>query len=294
MVIVLPIIPRKPYIHVPLFKSYAGGVWMSVENIPVERIKPLFPRSVSDEGLEELATSIKSGAILQHPIVRESRSRKGYYELIAGYRRYLAARRAGFPIIPCIIIECDDAEAFKINLIENIQRENLTDYEVAKRISEFRKLTGYSTTQIALLLGKSQAWVENHLRMLRLEEAISREITPPSKVMEKVPEYTARIILQQPEEIQEKIIKEVVKTIEEEGEPPSARKLERTIKEIVKPKEEPEEKREHGERVVLKTPEEVDRFFEQLAKPSVEETACPRCGCKLKINWSERKIEWDA
>ena len=259
---------------------------MNVIEIPVDRIKPLFPRSVSEEGLEELSTSIKSGTILQYPIVRESKSEKGFYELIAGYRRYLAAKRAGLPTIPCIIIECDNAEAFKINLIENIQRENLTDYEVAKRINEFKKLTGYSTTQIALLLGKSQAWVENHLRMLRLEEVISREITTP-KVMDKLTERHSRIILQHPEEIQKKLMKEVIKTIEEEGEPPSARKLERIAKEIVKP-----ERVEHGERVVLKTPEEVDRFFEQITKPNVEESACPRCGCKLKINWSERKIEW--
>ena len=139
---------------------------MSVTNIPIERIKPLFPRTVSEEGLEELATSIKSGTILQYPIVRESKEERGRYELIAGYRRYLAARRAGFPSIPCVIIECDDAEAFKINLIENIQRENLTDYEIAKRLKEFKDRTGYSVRQISQLLGKSVAWVENHLRML--------------------------------------------------------------------------------------------------------------------------------
>jgi ParB family chromosome partitioning protein len=148
--------------------------------IPIDSIlnNPYQPRgNMGDEGLKELASSIRAHGILQPVIVRKVG--KGF-ELIAGERRLRAARLAGLTEVPAIMRECTDREQALLALIENLQREDLDPIEVARGYKAL--LDGFSLTQekLAADLGTSQSAVSNKLRLLKLPEkiieGISREI----------------------------------------------------------------------------------------------------------------------
>ena len=117
-----------------------------------------------DEALEELADSIREHGILQPLTVR--RLSTGYYQIIAGERRWRAARLAGLSEVPAIVIEADDRKASELALIENLQREDLDPIEEAEG---YRKLMdSYQLTQedVAARVGKSRSAVANALRLL--------------------------------------------------------------------------------------------------------------------------------
>ena len=259
--------------------------------VELQRLRPLFVREVDEEALDELAKSMEAvGGALEPIIARPSKELKGQYDLICGYRRCLAARKLGMTVLTCLEVECDDLEAYQLFLTENLQREGLSDYEVAKRLKEMKERFGLTSYQIAELLGKSQPWVERHLKMLELEkdveEALRGRTMPrgivPSKVMEGMTEYQARAILEQPEPVRKRLVEEVVKRVAEGEEVPSARSLERMARELSKEEARVEEKPEAEPKVVVERtlvarPEDVDRFFEKLlgAKPSEEAPTAP-------------------
>ena len=117
-----------------------------------------------DETLDELADSIREHGILQPLTVR--RLGTGYYQIIAGERRWRAARLAGLNEVPCIVVEADDRKAAELALIENLQREDLDPIEEAEG---YRKLMeGYRLTQedVAARVGKSRSTVANAVRLL--------------------------------------------------------------------------------------------------------------------------------
>jgi len=117
-----------------------------------------------DEALDELADSIREHGILQPLTVR--RLSTGYYQIIAGERRWRAARLAGLSEVPAIVIEADDRKASELALIENLQREDLDPIEEAEG---YRKLMdSYQLTQedVAARVGKSRSAVANALRLL--------------------------------------------------------------------------------------------------------------------------------
>lgn len=119
-----------------------------------------------DTALEELAESIREHGVLQPLTVRRLSS--GYYQIIAGERRWRAARLAGLTEIPAIIVEADDRKVTELALIENLQREDLDPIEEAEG---YRKLMdGYHMTQeeVAARVGKSRSTVANALRLLGL------------------------------------------------------------------------------------------------------------------------------
>ena len=245
------------------------------KSIELSRIKPLFVRDVGEGELEELAKSIEAvGGIVEPVVVRPSKEGDAY-ELICGYRRFLAHKRLGLSVIEAVVVECDDKEAYQLFLIENLQRVNLSDYEVAKRLKELRDRFNLTPTQIAQLLGKSRAWVENHLRMLELEKEVAKALeSRPTvsretvgRVMDKLTEKHARAILEQPEPVRGRLVEKVVeKIIEGEG-PPSARSLERRVKELAKP----EEEKAVVEAVQAPRPTPPPTKVEVLVKPKVEE-----------------------
>ncbi|MBS7606062.1 ParB/RepB/Spo0J family partition protein [Candidatus Bathyarchaeota archaeon] len=272
---------------------------MNIIMVPIDRLRPLFMREVSSEGLEELAQSIKFTGILEPLVVRASD-----YGIIAGYRRYLASQKAGLTEVPCILVDCDDAEAFRLSLIENIQRENLSDYEMAKRLKEFKEKTGFTEEQIGALIGKTKFWVSHHLAMLKLEGKLSRDN------LERLDERHARVILSQPEEIWGPLMEDIARTIAEKGEPPSVREIERMAKKLQEEAELPivpieeialeevdEEETSSARMVELKTPEDIDRFFDEILRFSegTEEDVyrCP-CGCgwSVRVDWKNRMVEW--
>ena len=145
----------------------------AISEIAVDRItrNPEQPRSIFDEeALEELAASIREIGIIQPLSLRITD--EGDYQIIAGERRWRAARMAGLTTVPAYVRTASDAEITEMALIENIQREDLNSIEVALAL---RKLIDtYSLTQerLAERLGKKRATIANHLRLLRLPAEI--------------------------------------------------------------------------------------------------------------------------
>ncbi|MBY5923461.1 ParB/RepB/Spo0J family partition protein [Ferrimonas balearica] len=127
-------------------------------------------RDMSDEALEELASSIKAQGVIQPIIVRQLAGDR--YEIIAGERRWRAAQMAGLDTVPCLIKQVEDNAAVAIALIENIQREDLNAMEEAialKRLADEFELTH---AQVAEAVGKSRATVTNLMRLNSLNEEV--------------------------------------------------------------------------------------------------------------------------
>lgn len=128
------------------------------------------PRDVfSDEALQSLSKTIEHLGILEPLIIRHSPIQSDHYEIIAGERRFRAAKLAGLTIVPCLLTNYSDEQAAQIALIENTHREELNPIAEAiamRRLSEEFK---YTHDEIALLLGMSRAQVTNYLRLLTLE-----------------------------------------------------------------------------------------------------------------------------
>ncbi|MCL2513715.1 MAG: ParB/RepB/Spo0J family partition protein, partial [Oscillospiraceae bacterium] len=139
--------------------------------IPQEKImpNPSQPRkSYNKEELEGLAGSIKENGILQPLNVRANGT--GEYELISGERRLRAARLAGFPSVPCVIMDTNEKTSAVFALIENMQRQDLNYFEEAAAIERLSVKHGLMQEDIAKLLGKSQSALSNKIRLLKLPE----------------------------------------------------------------------------------------------------------------------------
>lgn len=159
-------------------RSRQKGEFLSsrVQYISLSRIRPnpQQPRcSFDEEGLQELAASIRSFGILQPLTVRKV---GGDYQLIAGERRLRAARIAGIGQVPCLIAEVGEEDAGLLALIENLQRRDLDCFEEAKAIAKLICRYGLSQEQAAEKLGKTQSAIANKLRLLRLNEAVQQTI----------------------------------------------------------------------------------------------------------------------
>ena len=128
-------------------------------------------RDFDEESLSELAGSIKTSGLLQPIVVRERA--QGGYELIAGERRFRAAKMAGLTSIPAISKSVTDEQASAFALIENVQREDLNALEEAQGFARLRDEFGLTQQEIANAVGKSRVAVANQLRLLQLG-AISR------------------------------------------------------------------------------------------------------------------------
>ena len=131
-------------------------------------------RNFDAEALSQLADSIAANGILQPILVRETGER---YEIIAGERRFRAARLAGLSEIPALVLEADDEAAAKYALIENLQREDLNPYEEAAAIRKLMDEYGLSQEQVAGSIGRSRSAVANALRLLDLPEDAVKLVT---------------------------------------------------------------------------------------------------------------------
>ena len=128
------------------------------------------PRKVFDEEkLQELADSIKEQGVIQPILVVKS---KNGYTIVAGERRWRAAKLAGLKTIPAIVKNYTDTKKKQVALIENIQREDLNVIEVARAIKELMDTDGYSATEVAKLTGKNVSTVSNTVRLLKLQDKI--------------------------------------------------------------------------------------------------------------------------
>lgn len=147
----------------------------SLVEIEVERILPggAQPRTdFNEKSLQELAQSIKEKGVLQPIVV--SRVGDGTFRIIAGERRWRAARIAGVEKIPALIKDVSDAEAIEIALIENIQREDLDPVETAVAFDRLLKEFNITQEELSKRVGKDRATIANYLRILRLPEEIKQ------------------------------------------------------------------------------------------------------------------------
>ncbi|MBR6030308.1 MAG: ParB/RepB/Spo0J family partition protein [Clostridia bacterium] len=127
-------------------------------------------RDFSEERISELAQSIRDQGVLQPILVRHTGG--GRYRIVAGERRWRAAREAGLETVPCLIRELDDAQEKEIALIENLQREDLNPLEAAEGIRALMDDGGYTQEMASKRLGMSRPAVANLLRLLALPEEI--------------------------------------------------------------------------------------------------------------------------
>ncbi len=122
------------------------------------------------EQLEELAASVREHGIIQPIVV--SKNEKGFYTIIAGERRWRAARMANLKEVPAIIREYDEKTASEVALIENLQRENLNPMEEADGFRNLMDMYGMTQEEISEKIGKSRSAVANALRLLALKEPV--------------------------------------------------------------------------------------------------------------------------
>ena len=142
--------------------------------LPISRVEPRNgqPRTVFDEpALQELAESISQHGVLQPITVRALDS--GYYQIIAGERRWRASRLAGLTEIPARVIEADDRKAQELALVENLQREDLNPLEEARGYRALMEDFGLTQEAVAQSVGKSRPAVANALRLLSIQPEVA-------------------------------------------------------------------------------------------------------------------------
>ena len=144
-----------------------------VSTLPISQIQPGLkqPRKRFDEeAISELADSIREHGLIQPLTVRRLAS--GYYQIIAGERRWRASREAGLNEVPVNIIEADDKKVMELGLIENLQREDLNPMEEANGYKVLMDEYGMTQEEVAKRMGKSRPAIANALRLLALPDAV--------------------------------------------------------------------------------------------------------------------------
>ncbi len=215
------------------------------------------PRKNFDEdALEELADSIKEFGIIQ-PIVVQKRT--NYYEIIAGERRWRAAKLAGIKEVPVVVKDFSDKEIMEIALIENIQREDLNPIEEAMAYKNLIDEYNLKQDEVAQRVSKSRASVTNSMRLLKLCDEVQRML-----IEDMISSGHARALLaiENPElqtEIAGRIFDERL----------SVRETEKIVKDITNPKKKPEKK-------VIKN---------EFVYKDIEEKLKSKMGSKVKLNY---------
>ncbi len=231
----------------------------TIVSLRVAEIEPnsAQPRKVfRPEQLEELAASVKEHGIIQPIVV--SKNEKGFYTIIAGERRWRAARLANLKEIPAIIREYDQKTASEVALIENLQRENLNPMEEADGFRNLMDLYGMTQEEISEKIGKSRSAVANALRLLALKEPVRKLVSEG-----KLSAGHARTLLAARDTDQIALAERVI----EEG--LSVRELERLVSLKRPPKKAP-----------VKYTAEIK---------SLEETLSKKVGSKIRISGNAKK-----
>lgn len=154
-----------------------SSIQQGVRNISVEKIKAnkYQPREdFNQEALNDLATSIKEKGLIQPILVR---SKQGEYEIIAGERRFRAAKQLGYKEMPAIIKDVSDLDSLEISIIENIQRENLNPIDQAKAYKRLSEEFNMTQEKVADTIGKDRATVANIMRLLNLPAKIQQYVS---------------------------------------------------------------------------------------------------------------------
>ena len=235
--------------------------------LPLQKIEPnrLQPRkSFNEEELAALADSIRQHGVIQPLTVRLLDT--GYYQIIAGERRWRAARMAGLREVPVVIIEADDKKAMELALIENLQRADLTPIEEARGYQQLIGEYGLTQEQVADRVSKSRPAVANAMRLLSLPDEILSMVESG-----KLTAGHARALLSIKDERQQLAVAQKVVNLQL-----SVRQTEAMCKKLLKAEQKPEPK-----------PVEVD----YLAECEKTLTRCLGRGVKIVSGKRKGKIE---
>ncbi|MBE4593702.1 chromosome partitioning protein ParB [Vibrio navarrensis] len=184
-------------------------------------------KDMSPQALEELAASIQSQGIIQPIVVRALND--GHFEIIAGERRWRAAKQAGLKRVPCLVKNVEDRAAIAMALIENIQREDLNAIEEAQALERLQDEFALTHQQVADVIGKSRTTVSNLLRLNSLEPEVKQFVS--QKLLEM---GHARALLALEGELQVEIAQQVASKLL------TVRQTEQLVKKCLTPKVEQE------------------------------------------------------
>lgn len=176
-------------------------------------------KGFDEEAMDELVASIREKGIIQPLIVRKS---ENGYEIIAGERRWRAAKRAGLTQVPAIIKDASNKEALELALVENLQREDLNPIEEATAYEQLIKEFGLTHEEISERLGKERSTITNQLRLLRLPPEVKQAL-----IEGKITAGHARAVLSLQSSNE---VKEVLETIKKEK--LSVRKTEKLVQKL--------------------------------------------------------------
>ena len=129
-------------------------------------------KNFEEENLQDLANSIKERGVIQPIIVRKTISENSNYEIIAGERRWLAARKAGLHDIPVVVTEADDLKSLEFAIVENVQRHDLNPLEEALGYKRLIDEFNYDQEKVSKFIGKSRSYITNSLRLLNLPDEV--------------------------------------------------------------------------------------------------------------------------
>ncbi|MEA3402117.1 MAG: ParB/RepB/Spo0J family partition protein [Armatimonadota bacterium] len=150
----------------------------SVLEVSVDKLEPnpFQPRhGLNEESLEELTLSIEAHGVVQPVVVRQAEEPE-VFQIIAGERRWRAAKRAGLQTVPCVVQEADDEKTLELALVENLQRDDLGPLETAEGFRYLIDEFGLTQEQLSEQLGRSRSAIANILRLLDLPEAMKQAL----------------------------------------------------------------------------------------------------------------------
>ena len=134
-------------------------------------------KNFDEEILTDLSNSIKERGVIQPIIVRSSEDQKTKYEIIAGERRWLAARKAGLHEIPVVVTEASDLKSLEFAIVENVQRHDLNPFEEAQGYKRLIDEFSYDQEKVSKFIGKSRSYIANTLRLLNLPSKVLQFLT---------------------------------------------------------------------------------------------------------------------
>ena len=228
---------------------------VSIKITDIERDKDQPRKNFSEDELNELADSIKEHGIFQPLLVTK---KDDYFEIIAGERRWRAAKIAGLKEVPCLVKEYTDQEKAEIQIIENLQRENLNPIEEAAAYKKLIEEFHLKQDELAERIGKKRTTITNTMRLLNLSPQVQEML-----IEEKLTQGHARALLAIEDEKEQYDLAQRVF-----DERLSVREIEKEVKALNKPKKEKK-----------LTPEALDLIYRGL-----EDRIREKLGAKVKIN----------
>lgn len=144
----------------------------TIRKIRLEKILPSEnqPRQERKKGVEDLARSLDKDGLLQPIIVTKQNPEDEFYRIVAGERRYHAAKQLGWPEVECKILDRDEKETFRLAIIENLQRENLSPYEEIEAMIHLKTSFQYTDQELGNLFGKSRSYMTELLGISNLSK----------------------------------------------------------------------------------------------------------------------------